>query len=107
MTRPRKYASIAVAAGALLIGAIAVPAASGASGSTNCGGDATTPQGQIFVRGTSCATGRAVVKVYKKNLGQSTQTIKGFTCTMLPSGNISRVKCVNGDKRINWSAALD
>jgi hypothetical protein len=94
---------------ALIAAAIGAQPASAESppGKRNCGGDATTRKGNIKVLGTSCAKGRAVIKVYRKNLGESTQMIKGFTCMMLPSGNISRVRCTSGARKIYWDALLD
>jgi hypothetical protein len=107
MIGTRRGAIAKSAVSAVLLALIAAPGAVAGPGSKNCGGDATTTKGRIIVKNTSCKTGRAVIKVYRRNLGQSEQMISGFRCAPLPSGNIYRVKCAKGAKRINWSALVD
>jgi hypothetical protein len=94
-----------VASAALFAGVAAAPAAHGAPGFTNCGGDVGTTMGHLSVRQVKCATGWTVVKRYRPHLkaGDLDVTILGFDCSGSSPANIFHLRCVRGEKRIAWA----
>jgi hypothetical protein len=115
-----------VALAVLTAGVLTVPSMSGAASTTTCHLSAKAAQGLgpsyvlyaegkggYKVRGTSCASGKAVIKSFhscrlkKGKKGRCTTKVRGYSCTdkrpsslSIPSQFTGNVTCSNGSKRV-------
>jgi hypothetical protein len=92
---------------------LAAPALARAAAEKRCGDVTDAPDTAQDVRAlnVTCATARSIARTHfhsvrrdgKCNLGNSSCTIRGYTCRRTPFGNSgNRIRCTNGPKRVRF-----